>query len=196
MSGTLLVSAVPMGLAGWLVQDEVSLYLIRFFIGFAGSAFTACQYSTSSMFAVEIAGTANALVAGWGNVAGGVCQIVMAALLFPLFKIIFGGQGYDKGSKMVEDSADIADEEYVQDEAAESAWRTILVFPALASLIMAWAVVRYGDDTPKGNVSYRRHHNLVEPVSLSKSFQTICALWMLFWSRNHHDTGCRFILSR
>ena len=38
------------------------------------------------MFTKEIAGTANALVGGWGNLGGGVTQLVMGAVLFPLFK--------------------------------------------------------------------------------------------------------------
>jgi Major Facilitator Superfamily len=62
MAATLVAAAIPTMLAGVLVNTPASLYLVRFFIGMAGSAFVTCQYWTSCMFTVEIAGTANALV--------------------------------------------------------------------------------------------------------------------------------------
>jgi hypothetical protein len=67
MCGTLVACSIPTALSGWIVQDVTSLYLTRLFIGVAGSAFVTCEYWTSSMFTQEIAGTANALAAGWGN---------------------------------------------------------------------------------------------------------------------------------
>lgn len=66
MAGTLILSAIPTALTG-LVQTAAGLNAFRLVIGVAGSAFVTCQYWTSSMFIVEVAGTANALVAGWGN---------------------------------------------------------------------------------------------------------------------------------
>jgi hypothetical protein len=66
MAGTLILSAIPTALTG-LVQTAAGLNALRLVIGVAGSAFVTCQYWTSSMFIVEVAGTANALVAGWGN---------------------------------------------------------------------------------------------------------------------------------
>jgi Major Facilitator Superfamily len=62
MAATLVAAAIPTVLAGVLVNTPASLYLVRFFVGIAGSAFVTCQYWTSCMFTVEIAGTANALV--------------------------------------------------------------------------------------------------------------------------------------
>lgn len=43
------------------------LAILRLFIGIAGGSFVMCQYWTSRMFAKEIVGLANGLVAGWGN---------------------------------------------------------------------------------------------------------------------------------
>lgn len=61
----LLASAIPTAMTG-LVQTSVGLSLVRLFIGIGGASFVACQYWTSEMFTRETAGTANALVAGWG----------------------------------------------------------------------------------------------------------------------------------
>jgi NNP family nitrate/nitrite transporter-like MFS transporter len=47
------------------------------------------------------------------------------------------------------------------------AWRVILLFPAVLSLIIAWAVVRHGDDTPKGNTSNRLKEPALAATSLS-----------------------------
>lgn len=66
MSLTLVAAAIPTAMAGWIIHDANSLYLVRFFIGVAGSAFVTSQFWTSSLFCVEIAGTANALVSGPG----------------------------------------------------------------------------------------------------------------------------------
>jgi hypothetical protein len=176
MAGTLVAAAIPTGMAG-LVNSVGGLYVVRLLIGVAGSAFVTCQYWTSCMFMMEIAGTANALAAGWGNMGGGVAQVVMGSLLFPLFKVIFGGEGYNR--IRVQGKDDDADRpEY--DRASDMAWRVILVFPAVLSLIMAWAVVRHADDTPKGNTSKR----LREP-SIAVT-----------WCRNHNDTSCSPLFSR
>ena len=64
MASILLVSAIPCAMTG-LVESAEGLYIARAFIGIAGASFVACQYWTSSMFSREVAGTANALVAGW-----------------------------------------------------------------------------------------------------------------------------------
>ena len=78
-------ASIPCALTG-LVNSATTLAVLRFFIGFGGSTFVMCQFWTSRMFTKEIAGTANALVGGWGNLGGGVTQLVMGAVLFPLFK--------------------------------------------------------------------------------------------------------------
>ena len=143
MSLTLVAAAIPTALAGLLLQSRTSLYVLRFFIGLAGSSFVTCQYWTVSMFTKEIAGTANALAAGWGNLGGGVAQIVMGSLVFPLLKLGYGGTSFHHAQ------SDDDDLEY--DRPSDLAWRTALLLPALLSVIMAVVVVRYGDDTPKGH---------------------------------------------
>ena len=164
MSSTLIFSAIPTAIAGAAIHGATSLYIIRLFIGVAGSAFVTCQFWTSSLFTAEVAGTANSLAAGWGNLGAAVAQIVMGSLLFPLFKVIYGGEGYGGANRVY-----VGDDDETQqyDRPADLAWRTILVFPALLCLYMAYACVRYGDDSPKGNFRKRKALGLI-PVESAK----------------------------
>jgi NNP family nitrate/nitrite transporter-like MFS transporter len=73
------------------VNSTTGLGILRTFIGTAGGTFVMCQYWSSHMFCKEVVGTANVLCGGWGNLGGGVTQLVMGLLLFPLFKYFFDG---------------------------------------------------------------------------------------------------------
>ena len=53
-----------------------------------GASFVITQYHTSAMFEGKIVGSANAIAGGWGNLGGGLAQIIMP-LLFAAF-IAFG----------------------------------------------------------------------------------------------------------
>ena len=70
MAIVLVAGAIPTGLTG-LINSATDLILIRLFIGVIGSCFVMCQYWTTTMFNREVAGTANAIVGGWGNLGGG-----------------------------------------------------------------------------------------------------------------------------
>jgi NNP family nitrate/nitrite transporter-like MFS transporter len=84
----LLLGSLPvMGIG--LAHDYATFLLFRVLIGAIGASFVITQYHTSVMFAPSIVGTANATAAGWGNLGGGVTQMVMP-LLFALF---VGGLG-------------------------------------------------------------------------------------------------------
>ena len=61
----------------------------RLLIGIIGASFVITQYHTTVMFAPNVVGTANATSAGWGNLGGGVTQIVMP-LIFSGLVIGFG----------------------------------------------------------------------------------------------------------
>ena len=39
------------------------------------------------MFAKEVSGTANTLISGWGNLCGGVTQLVVGYVLFLILKL-------------------------------------------------------------------------------------------------------------
>ena len=138
MAFILAAAAVPTALTG-LIESSFGLSLVRLFIGIGGSSFVACQYWTHEMFTREVAGTANALVAGWGNLGGGFTNLIMGSAFFPLFRWIF------------------RDEDDGEDDttASELAWRTICIFPATLSLVTAFLILCYSDDSPKGSYKHR-----------------------------------------
>jgi len=82
-TGLLVVGAVAVAAMG-LAHDYPSFLVLRLAVGAIGASFVVTQCHTSAMFAPSIVGTANATAAGWGNLGGGVAQIVMP-LLFGAF---------------------------------------------------------------------------------------------------------------
>jgi hypothetical protein len=132
-----------------LVNNSTELSVLRLFTGMAGSAFVSCQYWTSTMFTREVAGTANALAAGWGNLGGGVAQIFIGSVLFPLFKWIYGSAGATM-------------------DPAEASWRTCCVVPGLMCIAFTFVVIRYSDDHPKGNFSKRKKSGFMQTTSSTK----------------------------
>lgn len=155
MGFVLMGASIPTALTG-TVNSAGSLAVIRFFIGLAGSTFVMCQYWTSRMFTKEVAGTANALVGGWGNLGGGVTQIVMGSVLFPLFK-----------TRM----------------SAEAAWRTVCIVPAVVAFLSGYTVLKISDDAPKGNYKEMKANGTMPEISATASFRTGTAninTWLLF----------------
>lgn len=76
----LLCGALPiMGIG--LAHDFQTLLVFRLLIGVIGASFVITQYHTMVMFAPNVVGTANATTAGWGNLGGGVTQLVMPMTL-------------------------------------------------------------------------------------------------------------------
>ena len=84
----LLLGSLPVMAIG-LAHDFKTFLLLRVLIGAIGASFVITQYHTSRMFAANCVGTANATAAGWGNLGGGVTQLVMP-LLFAGLIAIFG----------------------------------------------------------------------------------------------------------
>jgi len=120
----LVLGAIPVMTIG-LANSYESFILFRFVIGIIGASFVITQFHTSVMFAPNIVGTANAVAGGWGNLGGGVTQLVM-----PLIAAAFVGLGYvDKANS----------------------WRYAMVVPGVILLIMAFVYYRYTKDTPQGN---------------------------------------------
>lgn len=156
LMGVLLMAAsIPCALTG-LVNSAATLAILRFFIGLGGSTFVCCQFWTSRMFTKEVAGTANALVGGWGNLGGGVTQLVMGAALFPLFKTGMS---------------------------AEMAWRTVCIVPACVGFVLGFTIMRVSDDAPKGNYAEMKKNGTMPEVSAAASFRSGAMnvnTWILF----------------
>lgn len=155
MGSILIFASIPCALTG-LVNSATSLAVLRFFIGFGGSTFVMCQYWTSRMFTKEVVGTANALVGGWGNLGGGVTQLIMGSVLFPLFKTGMS---------------------------AERAWRTVCIVPACVGVLTGVTIMKIADDAPKGNYSEMKKNGTMAEVSAGASFREGAMnfnTWLLF----------------
>ena len=79
-TGLLVLESIPVMCIG-LAQNYETFQLFRLSIGAIGASFVITQYHTSVVFAPYVVGTANATTAGWGNVGGGVTQMVMPLIL-------------------------------------------------------------------------------------------------------------------
>lgn len=142
-SAVLVYGAVPTACVG-LVNSANGLIILRLFIGVVGCTFVMCQFWTTRMFTKEVAGTANAIAGGWGNLGGGVTQLVMGSMLFPLFKM---------------------------NMSAEEAWRSVCLVPAVASVIVGITIWFISDDAPKGNYDEMKKKGIMQEVSAAASFR-------------------------
>lgn len=159
MYGARLISAAALFICGiptmctGLVNSSIGLSILRLVIGIAGSTFVTCQYWTSTMFTREVAGTANALAAGWGNLGGGIAQVLVGSILFPFFKWIYSSAGTTM-------------------DPAELSWRTCCIIPGLICTVFTFFVIRYSDDSPKGNYCKRQKLGLMKNQSPMKYFKS------------------------
>ena len=122
-SGLLVLGSIPVMCIG-LAQNYETFLLFRLAIGVIGASFVITQYHTSVMFAPNVVGTANATTAGWGNLGGGVTQMVMP---FMLALVLMFGVGEVWG------------------------WRVAMVIPGAALLLMGIAYFFLTQDSPAGN---------------------------------------------
>jgi NNP family nitrate/nitrite transporter-like MFS transporter len=68
----LCLGSLPVAFTG-LINSSAGLYASRFCIGIVFGTFVTCEFWSSRMFSKEVVGTANALVAGWGDLGSGAC---------------------------------------------------------------------------------------------------------------------------
>ena len=59
-----------------MVTNYAAFVTCRCAIGFSLASFVSTQYWTTQMFTPKIVGGANAITAGWGNLGGGITQVV------------------------------------------------------------------------------------------------------------------------
>jgi len=119
----LILGSLPVMGVG-LAHDYTSFLMFRLAIGSIGASFVITQYHTSVMFAPNIVGTANATAAGWGNLGGGVTQVVMP-LLFGAFMGLGAGSWWS--------------------------WRLAMMVAGVALLLTGIAYYFLTQDTPDGN---------------------------------------------
>lgn len=121
----LIVGSLPVFFVG-LANSYETFMIFRAAIGIIGASFVITQFHTSMMFAPAIKGTANAVAGGWGNLGGGVTNMVM-----PLIFATIVGMGYTAGQ----------------------AWRYAMILPGAMMLVAAFLYHCYTKDTPAGNYS-------------------------------------------
>jgi len=156
-SWLLILGSLPvMGIG--LAHDFKTFLAFRVAIGAIGAGFVITQYHTSIMFAPNCIGTANATTAGWGNMGGGVTQIVMP-LLAAFFAVTLGlGDAWG--------------------------WRASMFVAGVVCLLTGVAYYLLTQDTPLGNFSELRAAGRMAPAGASKGafFKTIRdpRVWVLF----------------
>jgi NNP family nitrate/nitrite transporter-like MFS transporter len=152
----LALGSIPVMTIG-LADSYETFLLFRLAIGAIGASFVITQYHTSVMFAPNVVGTANATTAGWGNLGGGVTQMVMPLILGGVMTFV----------------------------ASESlGWRIAMIFPGLALLATAYLYWKYTEDSPDGDyVSLRAKGEMDGSDKVSGQFWKACAdyrVWALF----------------
>ena len=152
----LVTGSIPVMTIG-LADSYETFLLFRLAIGAIGASFVITQYHTSVMFAPNTIGTANATTAGWGNLGGGVTQIVMP--------LIFAGMMT-----------------FVAEEAA--GWRLAMVIPGIALLLSGFLYWKFTEDSPDGSYAELRAKGELEgPNEVNGAFLKACAdyrVWALF----------------
>ncbi|GAC1469892.1 MAG: MFS transporter [Isosphaeraceae bacterium] len=153
----LLLGSLPvMGIG--LAHDFPTFLLFRLAIGVIGASFVITQYHTSVMFAPNCIGTANATTAGWGNMGGGVAQMVMPAL-FAFFAVALGlGEFWG--------------------------WRLAMLACGSVCFLTGIAYFFLTQDTPNGNIEGLRASGALPPASAGKGSFGMAArdprVWALF----------------
>jgi len=140
-----------------LATDYTGFLFFRLGIGVIGASFVITQYHTSVMFAPNCVGTANATSAGWGNLGGGVTQMVM-----PLVMSAFVVLGFS-------DSA---------------SWRLSMVLAGAICLLTGLAYWFFTTDLPDGNFKELRARGELPSVEKTKGAFRMAAtdrrVWALF----------------
>lgn len=154
----LIMGAIPVFLIG-LSHSYEAFLIFRLAIGLLGASFVVTQYHTAVMFSSNVVGTANATAAGWGNLGGGVTQMVM-----PLIFAGLTGLGFTEAQ----------------------AWRRSMILPGIALLIMAAVYYFFTTDKPEGNLRDLRKKNpslRLKSVRSKTNFFQVCRdyrIWILF----------------
>ena len=152
----LALGSIPVMTIG-LADSYETFLLFRLAIGAIGASFVITQYHTSVMFAPNTVGTANATTAGWGNLGGGVTQMVMP--------LMFAGVMT-----------------FVADQAL--GWRVAMVFPGIALLATSLLYWKLTEDSPDGSYkNLRQDGKMAASSTVEGAFLKACTdhrVWTLF----------------
>lgn len=154
----LISGSFPVMAIGMAASYE-SFLLFRLAIGAIGAAFVITQYHTTVMFAPNCVGTANATTAGWGNLGGGVTQMMMPLLLGGILLL-----GVSEGL----------------------AWRFAMVVPGALLFLLGIAYFLLTQDAPEGDYAELRKMGrsvTVVPRGAKNSFLVAARdrrVWALF----------------
>ncbi len=152
----LALGSLPVMTIG-LADSYQAFLLFRLAIGAIGASFVITQYHTSVMFAPNTVGTANATTAGWGNLGGGVTQMVMP-LIFAAVTTFAADQALG--------------------------WRLAMVIPGLALLATSLLYWKLTEDSPDGSYAeLRRKGAMASSATVEGAFLKACAdhrVWALF----------------
>ena len=151
----LIFGAIPVMLIG-LSQNYETFLIFRLLIGIIGASFVITQYHTSIMFAPNVVGTANATTAGWGNLGGGVTQLVMPLVMTA---VLFFAANDQLG------------------------WRVAMVVPGVALVLMGVVYYRFTQDAPEGDFKDLRAQGRVTRQNEAGAFARAARdprVWVLF----------------
>ena len=152
----LILGSLPVMAVG-LAHDYNTFLIFRLAIGAIGASFVITQYHTSVMFAPNIVGTANATAAGWGNLGGGVTQMVMP-LLFTGFVALGAGAWWG--------------------------WRMAMFVPGVMMFLAGIAYYKLTQDTADGDFAeLRARGELASRSGAAGAFAAACRdprVWALF----------------
>jgi NNP family nitrate/nitrite transporter-like MFS transporter len=151
----LTLGAIPVMSIG-LANSFETFLLFRVLIGVIGASFVITQYHTSRMFAPNCIGTANATTAGWGNLGGGVTQLVMP-LVFASFVGAFG-------------------------VSEAIGWRLAMLLAGILCFATGVAYYFLTQDTPEGNFSDLRASGNMPPANKSSGSFLSAARDSRVWS--------------
>ena len=154
-SALLVLGSIPVMLIG-LSQNYETFLLFRLCIGVIGASFVITQYHTAVMFAPNVVGTANATTAGWGNLGGGVTQLLMP-LIFTA--VLFIGVNEALG------------------------WRLAMVIPGAALMLTGFVYYKFTQDAPEGDFKDLRARGKVTRQNQPGAFMQAARdmrVWALF----------------